>query len=80
MLLVVILPAANSVSAGSSMVLLVVILPAGRMVSAGWSMVLLVVIFPAARLVSAGYPHTVGMLWLLEVLFRRFRMACGNPM
>ncbi|GKG05254.1 putative ribonuclease H-like domain-containing protein, partial [Tanacetum coccineum] len=22
----------------------------------------------------------VGMLWLLEVLFRRFRMACGNPM
>ncbi|GKG47504.1 hypothetical protein Tco_0506989, partial [Tanacetum coccineum] len=29
---------------------------------------------------SQFHPYTVGMLWLLEVLFRQFRMACGNPM
>ncbi|GJT82409.1 hypothetical protein Tco_1056751 [Tanacetum coccineum] len=56
LLLVVILPAASLVSAGSSMFLLVVILPAASLVSAGSSisMVLLVVIPPAASLVSAG--------------------------
>ncbi|GJX84236.1 putative ribonuclease H-like domain-containing protein [Tanacetum coccineum] len=54
LLLVVILPAASLVSAGSSMFLLVVILPAASLVSAGSSMFLLVVILPAASLVSAG--------------------------
>ncbi|GKD60311.1 hypothetical protein Tco_1297820, partial [Tanacetum coccineum] len=66
-LLIVILPAASLVSAGSSMFLLVVILPAESLVSAGWSMVLLVVMFPAARLVSAGWS-------MLVVLFPAARL------
>ncbi|GKC93038.1 hypothetical protein Tco_1158480 [Tanacetum coccineum] len=67
LLLVVILPAASLVSAGSSM------FPAARLVSAGWSMVLLVVIFPAARLVSAGCNMV-----LLVVIFPAARLVSAG--
>ncbi|GJR67993.1 putative reverse transcriptase domain-containing protein [Tanacetum coccineum] len=73
LLLVVILPAASLVSAGSSMFLLVVILPAASLVSAGSSMFLLVVILPAASLVSAG-----SSMVLLVVILPAGRMVSAG--
>ncbi|GJY00396.1 hypothetical protein Tco_0357414 [Tanacetum coccineum] len=76
LMLVVILPAASLVSAGSSMFLLVVIPPAASLVSAGSSMFLLVVILPAASLVSAGWSMV-----LLVVIFPAARLvSAGSSM